>query len=562
MARTFLILLLFVFCASAQDILRPIKYYELNITSGQLNPDCSNYTGHALLVNDQIPAPAIKITEGDRVHITVRNNQPANQGNDSAVTIHFHGVRQYGSTSSDGVPFLTQYPIQPGEHHVYEFTVVNQAGTYFYHAHVGLQEGTVFGAFIVYESDQANPNHHKKLMAGPHEYDEDRLVMLSEWWHRDRVDYEKYLLGPTFSGIPEADSILLNGRTMYENGQTSSRCKGYSTIDVKRGKTYRLRVVGATIFRTLSFGIENHKMTIIEVDGDLVKPYQTSVLEVASGQRFSVLVHADQAPGSEHTIGTGRRWAEGIPPYSNGMAVLRYNRRHIQAPKYIKNNITFSKEEPGWDWDQLEPVYGVDPIARRSPSRTIILRATDATLEDNSTRWYINGVSYQDPTTPILNQVIRNERKPASFHKLIDGYDPVLGTYPLQNREIVDFVLQSTRDTSKPLPCRSHPWHTHGHSHWELARGEGQYVEERDGNIRNVPYPIAKDVTLVYPTKDDKYHNGTATDPYVGCGWSKIRIIADNPGIWAMHCHNTPHMLMGMMIALEEAQELISTSKY
>jgi FtsP/CotA-like multicopper oxidase with cupredoxin domain len=32
----------------------------------------------------------------------------------------------------------------------------------------------------------------------------------------------------------------------------------------------------------------------------------------------------------------------------------------------------------------------------------------------------------------------------------------------------------------------------------------------------------------------------------------------DNPGVWAIHCHNTPHMVMGMMVAIEEASEHIA----
>ncbi|KAF7728186.1 hypothetical protein EC973_006580 [Apophysomyces ossiformis] len=562
MARRFLLLLLLIAGAWADDIRRSIKYYELNITSGVLNPDCSNYTGHALLINGQLPGPTIRITEGDRVHITVRNNIPASNGNSSAISIHFHGLRQYNSISADGVPFLTQYPIQPGGHYVYEFNVVNQAGTYFYHAHTGLQESTVFGAFIVYESEKARPGSNKKLIAGPYAYDEERLVMLSEWWHRDQVEFEDYLLGPKFNRIPEAESILLNGRTVYENRHSTSRCKGYSTIDIDHGKTYRLRIVGATTFRTLSFSIENHNMTIIEIDGELIQPYHTSILEVTTGQRFSVLIHGDQPSGSEHVVGTSRRWAEGVSPFSNGKALLRYNKKGMAAPTHVLGNLTFPKEETGWIWNQLEPVYGVDPVARRPASRTIILRTTDKKLEDGSSRWYINGISYEDSKVPILNQILRNERKAPSLRYLTNGYDPLLGTYPLQNREIVDFVLQSTRNRNGTLPCRSHPWHTHGHSHWEIARGKGQYIEERDGHTRNILNPIFKDLTLVYPTEDEKYHKSTVTDEFVGCGWSKVRIIADNPGIWAMHCHNTPHMLMGMMIALEESPELIHEIAY
>ena len=52
----------------------------------------------------------------------------------------------------------------------------------------------------------------------------------------------------------------------------------------------------------------------------------------------------------------------------------------------------------------------------------------------------------------------------------------------------------------------------------------------RHGNIRNIPHPIQKDVTLVYPNIDfqDETANGTLRTDFVGCGWSKIRILAVN----------------------------------
>ncbi|KAI9244970.1 Cupredoxin [Phascolomyces articulosus] len=555
-----------------------IKRFDLNITIDQINPDCSKYNGHILLANHQLPGPTIQVEEGERVQITVRNFLPPTQPSNvtgagsNDITVHFHGIRQYGSSYADGVPFLTQRPIPPGAEFTHDFRVVNQEGTFFYHAHVGLSEQTLFGPFIIHPSKK----HHQVLSEKYPEH----IISLSEWWHASRTSFEEYILGPEFEFIPEAQSVLINGRTLYNTdhpllpsqntspqNEADKGCLGYTVFEVDRGKTYRLRVIGASTFRTLGFAIAHHNLTIIEVDGESVKPYSVSFLEVAPGQRLSVLLHAVQPP-QDYTIATDRRWAEDVSRSSNGMAVLRYKTNHKSNDNDNMPVLQLPPNRPEfplldathWIWSNLKPLYGVDPIVIRPSSRTIKLRATDFKLPTGETRWAINDVAYMEPEEPILLDILQNKRRrpPLSASALNNGYDPYLATYPLYHYEIVDFVLQSTHIPGEP--CRSHPWHTHGHSHWEIAHGSGEYNEIKHGHLRNIPYPIQKDVTLVYPHIDsqDETVNGSLATGFVGCGWSKIRILADNPGIWAMHCHNAPHMLMGMMVALEEAPELIN----
>lgn len=61
-----------------------------------------------------------------------------------------HGIRQRLSCWYDGPSFITQCPIQAGQSFTYNFSVVNQKGTFFWHAHVSWLRGTVYGAMIVY----------------------------------------------------------------------------------------------------------------------------------------------------------------------------------------------------------------------------------------------------------------------------------------------------------------------------------------------------------------------------------------------------------------------------
>ncbi|OBZ83304.1 L-ascorbate oxidase [Choanephora cucurbitarum] len=562
-----------------------LKRYELNITSVRHNPDCSDHDSSVLMVNDQLPGTPIHLYKGERVQILVRNkiirNTLAQGGAGTAVTVHFHGIRQVNSTQSDGVPYLTQYAIPPGHSFLFDFEAIDQVGTFFYHAHVGLQEMSVFGAVIVYDSIASDPIYspYPVLKDGPFRYFDERTVLLSEWWHEDRGDFESYFVGSDFTEIVEAQSILINGQGINNpDVDLVEECKGYPLIPVEPGKTYRFRVIGATLFRTLGFAIANHTLTVIEVDGDYIQPYEVDFLEVSPGQRFSVLVKTVESL-ADYGISLVRRWTTNIPSVTNGYAIMRYQKEAAtftpwnfdfktkqrigtRALSKAHNNPTFPfNDTVHWYWNNLEPFHGVHPVALHSTKsdRTIVLKTTQGKLENGETRWYINGISFTEKSDQVLLYDILNKTRPLPQKKnrRSSGFDAFLGTYPLEHMEIVDFVLQTTH--VKGEPCRSHPWHTHGHSHWEIAYGAGEYNEKRDGNTRNVPFPVYKDLTLVYPTQDEAKPTRSHSN-IIGCGWSKIRIIADNPGIWAMHCHNVPHMYMGMMLALEESPDLIAES--
>lgn len=80
----------------------------------------------AFAYNGTLPGPEIRVTEGDKVRIVVKNELP------ESTSIHWHGL--YTPNSMDGVPFLTQAPIKPGETFTYEF-VARPAGSHMYHSH-------------------------------------------------------------------------------------------------------------------------------------------------------------------------------------------------------------------------------------------------------------------------------------------------------------------------------------------------------------------------------------------------------------------------------------------
>jgi FtsP/CotA-like multicopper oxidase with cupredoxin domain len=112
--------------------------------------------------NGSCPGPTIQVTQGDRVRIYVENRLP------ESTSMHWHGLEV--PIEQDGVPWVSQKPIAPGETFSYEFTV-HQEGTFFYHAHSAMQEMIgLIGMFI------AHPREAYSLRV-----DHDFGIVLQEW---------------------------------------------------------------------------------------------------------------------------------------------------------------------------------------------------------------------------------------------------------------------------------------------------------------------------------------------------------------------------------------------
>src|SRR5579863_8143110 len=112
--------------------------------------------------NGSCPGPTIQINQGDRVRVIFENRLP------ESTTVHWHGLEI--PIEQDGVPWISQKPIPPGEKYTYEFTV-HQEGTFFYHAHSAMQEmqGQI-GLFIAHPEEPYKPR-----------VDHDYAIVLQEW---------------------------------------------------------------------------------------------------------------------------------------------------------------------------------------------------------------------------------------------------------------------------------------------------------------------------------------------------------------------------------------------
>ena len=202
----------------------------------------------ALGYNSQLPGPVIRVTEGEKVRVKVTNNT------DQTTGVHWHGQRV--PNAIDGVPFVTQAPIKPGETFVYEFTA-GPFGSHMYHSHHNATEQVgkgMLGPLIVVPKDQKiDP-----------QYDKDELFILND---------------------------LLGGVTI--NGKGFPATAPYTA---KLGQRIR--------FRFMNEGVQIHPVHLhgltFEVfarDGyPLPQPFKCDTLTVGPGERWDAIVVAD-APG-------------------------------------------------------------------------------------------------------------------------------------------------------------------------------------------------------------------------------------------------------------------------
>lgn len=112
--------------------------------------------------NGSLPGPTIQVQQGDRVRILFENKLP------ESTSIHWHGLEV--PIEQDGIPWISQKPVAPGEKYTYEFTV-HQEGTFFYHSHGAMQEMMGMIGFFI-----AHPERSYK----PHA-DHDFGLVLQEW---------------------------------------------------------------------------------------------------------------------------------------------------------------------------------------------------------------------------------------------------------------------------------------------------------------------------------------------------------------------------------------------
>jgi FtsP/CotA-like multicopper oxidase with cupredoxin domain len=234
-----------------------VKVFELTAKAVKW-PILDGVNVTAFTYNGTVPGPMIRVTEGDRVQIVVKNELP------DATTIHWHGVEV--PNAMDGVPGVTQDPIQPGETFTYEFTA-KPAGTFMYHSHYEGDVQVSAGLYAPFIIEPQEPEANPPAV--------DKTLMISEWLQRD---------GQTFAAMPmsgmEPNYFTINGKSFPATEQ----------ITVKKGERVRLRLMGIGQF-IHPMHLHGFPFKIVATDGHPVPEaaqLTKDTVSVAPGERYDI----------------------------------------------------------------------------------------------------------------------------------------------------------------------------------------------------------------------------------------------------------------------------------
>jgi len=268
---------------------------EVALTAAPTSLSLGGETVQTWAFNGSVPGPEIRVTEGDVLRATVRNDLP------QPLTIHWHGIAL--RNDMDGVPDVTQRPIAPGASQVYEFAVPD-AGSYFYHSHVGVQldRGT-YGALVVEDSGPAA--------------ERDIPVLLDDWLDGTGTDPDTTLAdlqaggmaGMDMGGMDMGGSEMAGmdmgavtpdtplgedtGDVAYPYYLVNGRPAGDpATYDVRPGERVRLRLINAAADTPFRVAVGGQRLTVVATDGFPVEPVEVDTLLLGMGERYDVLVTA------------------------------------------------------------------------------------------------------------------------------------------------------------------------------------------------------------------------------------------------------------------------------
>ena len=228
--------------------------------------------------NGTLPGPLIRAKVGDRIVVRFRNSLP------EPTSIHWHGMRL--PNDMDGVPGLTQPPIEPGSEFVYDF-VARDAGTFWYHPHIhsAAQVGWgLYGALVVEDP------------ADPEVFGDDLVLVLSDM----ALDEDGQFL-PEDTGGEFGDLFGREGNILLVNGKVRPRLK------VRQGKQQRWRVINAARARYYTLRLPEH--TLVKLGGDnglAERSVETSRIVLVPGERADLVFTPSDPPGTS-------RWLQWIP---------------------------------------------------------------------------------------------------------------------------------------------------------------------------------------------------------------------------------------------------------
>ncbi|KAJ6742174.1 LACCASE [Salix viminalis] len=384
-------------------------------------------------------------------------------------------------------------------------------------------------------------------------------ILFGEWFN---VDPEAVIAQAlqTGAGPNVSDAYTING---LPGPLYNCSAKDTYKLKVKPGKTYLLRLINAALNDELFFSIANHTLTVVEADAVYVKPFDVDTLLISPGQTTNVLLktkpHFPNATffmlAGPYFSGQGtfdNSTTAGVlvykhPSSNNHFPSLKPTLPPINATAFVAN---FTKKFRSLATAKF-PANVPQTVDRRffftvGLGTSPCPKNTTCQGPNNNTKFSasINNVSFVLPSLALLQSYFfgqsngvftsdfpQNPATPFNYTGAPPNNTMVSNgtkTVVLTFNTSVELVLQGT----SILGAESHPLHLHGFNFFVVGQGFGNYDPNKDPSTFNLADPVERN---------------TAGVP--AGGWIAIRFLADNPGVWFMHCHLDIHTSWGLRMA-------------
>ncbi len=523
-----LLFVLVYFQSNAQKL----EHYELVITDTTVNFSGKDRCGVA--VNGQIPMPTLTFTEGDTAEIVAINRLK------EGTSLHWHGL--YVPNKEDGVPYLTQLPIEPGDTFVYRFPIV-QSGTHWYHSHSGLQEQLgMYGSLvlkkrtddptwragiddipmvpvILSEWTDIKPENVHRMLHNANDWSAIKKKSTQSYFEAIQQHRFKTKIGNEWKRMLAMDVSDVYYDKFLINGQHQSQLKQF-----KGGDKVRLRVSngGASSYFWLKYA--GGKMTVVANDGNDVEPVEVDRLIIGVSETYDVIVTIpqdgvsyeflatpeDRTKSASLFIGNGiRQVAEAMPrlDYFAGMKMMNDMMKlngdmddmgmAMSLQKMDMNTVMYpelngsqpkmeEQESDEMDMPMPNGIVTLNYSMLRSPEETTLPK--DAPLRE--LRFELSG---------NMNRYVWS-----MDNKVLSEVDKIL----IKKGENVRIIMYNGS-------MMRHPMHLHGHD-FRVLNGQHEYA------------PL-KNVLDIMPMETDT-----------------IEFNANLEGDWFFHCHILYHMMAGM----------------
>ncbi|KAM7259968.1 hypothetical protein ACFE04_015709 [Oxalis oulophora] len=541
-----IVMTLFIFATSCcfpslPRVAATTRHYTFNIQLKNVTRSCQ--TRNIITVNGKFPGPRVTVREGDRLLVKVVNNVSSN------VTIHWHGIRQFRNGWADGPAYVTQCPVQTNQSYVYNFTVIGQRGTLFWHAHISWLRATVYGPIIILPKRNESYPFVKPY--------KEHTILLGEWFNADPEAIIAQAL-QTGGGPNVSNAHTLNG---LPGPLYNCSAQDIYRLKVKPGRTYMLRLINAAVNDELFFSIANHSFTVVEADASYVKPFKTRTLIIEPGQTTNVLLKTKSKTPNATFLILARPYFSGLGTFDNTTVagILEYvhdssissSKHHLLRPSLPATNDTnfvadFSKKFHSLNSKKFPA--NVPKIVDKKFFFTIGLGTNPCPKNQtcqgpNGTKIAasMNNISFAFPLKALLQAHYSNQNEGiyttdfpvVPLHPFNYTGKPPNNSFVIIGTKVVELPFNTSvelvmQDTSI-LGAESHPMHLHGYNFFVVGQGFGNFDSEKDPPKFNLVDPVERN-TVGVPSG----------------GWVAIRFLADNPGVWLMHCHIDVHLSWGM----------------